>query len=102
MTDDRESASLVARKTPQWRETLWCWVVVGFEYSARAAAMREGHAWHPMLPVKTDSKQPSLDSGVLEMIVLSGPLLVDEKRAHVRAVRTPKIGNGRGTRGGHR
>jgi hypothetical protein len=69
MTDDRESASLVARKTSQWRERLWCWVVVGFEYAARAAAMREGHAWHPMLSVKTDAKQPSLDSRVLDATV---------------------------------
>lgn len=44
MTDDMESASLVARKTSQWRETPWCWVVAGFEYAARATAMREGHA----------------------------------------------------------
>ena len=42
MTDDRESASLVARKTSQWRERLWCWVVVGFEYAARATAMQLG------------------------------------------------------------
>jgi hypothetical protein len=64
MTDDMKSASPVARKKSQWRETLWCWVVAGFEYAARATAMREGHAWHPMLPVKTDAKQSSLDSRI--------------------------------------
>jgi len=42
MSDDMESASLVARKTSQWRETLRCWVVAGFDYAARATAMREG------------------------------------------------------------
>ena len=29
MSEDMESASLVARKTSQWRETLRCWVVAG-------------------------------------------------------------------------
>ena len=45
MSDDMESASLVARKTSQWRETLRCWAVAGFEYAARVTAMREGHVW---------------------------------------------------------
>ena len=62
-----ESASLVARKTSQWRETLRCWVVAGFEYAARVTAMREGHVWHPMLPVKTDAKQLSLDSKIADI-----------------------------------
>ncbi len=64
-----ESSSLVARKTSQWRETLWCWGVAGFEYAARATAMREGHAWYPILHVKTDAKQPSLDSRILDVRV---------------------------------
>ena len=69
MSDDMESASLVARKTSQCRETLRCRVIAGFEYAARATAMREGHAWHPMLPVKTDAKQPSLDSKIADVTV---------------------------------
>jgi hypothetical protein len=71
MSDDMESASLVARKTSQWRETLRCWVVAGFEYAARVTAMREGHVWHPMLPVKTDAKQLSLDSKIADITVLN-------------------------------
>jgi hypothetical protein len=41
MSDDMESASLLARKTSQSRETLRCWVVAGFEYAARVTATRE-------------------------------------------------------------
>jgi GNAT superfamily N-acetyltransferase len=34
-----------AISSSRWRETLWCWFVAGFEYSARATAMREGYVW---------------------------------------------------------
>jgi len=67
MSDDMESASLVARKTSQWREILRCWVVAGFEYAARATAMREGHGWHPMCPSKPMRNRPSLDSKITDV-----------------------------------
>jgi len=47
---DTESAAQVARKTSRWRETLRCWVIAGFEYAARATAMREGsHEWDAIM-----------------------------------------------------
>jgi GNAT superfamily N-acetyltransferase len=62
MSCDAESAPRVAKRKSQWRETLRCWIVAGFEYAARVTAMREGHIWEPRGSGETEATRTTRHS----------------------------------------